>query len=58
MKFLVRKYYSGYCTYEIEADNEESAYDLSNDYPMDVEEIMSTLEQWTDSDEVERIEED
>ena len=34
MKFIVRKYYSGYCTYEIEAENEDEAYSLAKDIPI------------------------
>ena len=29
MKFIVRGYYSGYCSYEIEAENEDKAHEKS-----------------------------
>ena len=30
MKFLVRRYFSSFCTYEINADDEHSAYEKAN----------------------------
>ena len=56
MKFLVRRYYSGYCSYEVEAENEADAYNIAVDLPVDEGEILSTLEDWSDADEVEVIE--
>ena len=56
MKFLVRRYYSGYCTYEVEAESEDEAYNTAIDLPIDEGEILSTLEDWSDADEVEIIE--
>ena len=58
MKFLVRRYYSGYCSYEVEAENEDAAYDSAIGLPIDEGEILSTLEDWSDADEVEVIEDD
>ena len=56
MKFLVRRFYSGYCTYEVEAENEDAAYNTAIDLPIDEGEILSTLEDWRHADEVEVIE--
>ncbi|MBE0426230.1 MAG: hypothetical protein IBX72_06250 [Nitrospirae bacterium] len=53
MKFIVRRYFSGYCSCEIEAENEDEAYEKAVNLPIDQGEILSTLEEWTDSDEVE-----
>ena len=55
MKFLVRRYYSGFCTYEVEAENEDDAYDIARDLPIDEGEILSTLEDWRYADEVEVV---
>ena len=55
MKFLVRRYYSGFCTYEVEAENEDDAYDIARDLPIDEGEILSTLEDWRYADEVEIV---
>ena len=52
MKFLVRRYYSGYCSYEVEAENEADAYNIAVNLPVDEGEILSTLEDWSDADEV------
>ena len=56
MKFLVRRYYSGFCTHEVEAEDEHAAYNILIDLPIDEGEILSTLEDWRYADEVEVIE--
>lgn len=56
MKFVVRKYYSGFCCYEIEADNEEKAYEMVKGMPVNYEEVLETLEDWEECNEVEPAE--
>ena len=56
MKFVVRKYYSGYCSYEIEANNEDQAYEIVKDIPPIYDEVLETLEDWEECNEVESIE--
>lgn len=53
MKFFVRRYFSGFCTYEINADDEDLAYEKAKNLPIDEAEILSNLEGWEDCDEVE-----
>jgi len=52
MKFIVRKYFSGFCSYEVDAEDEESAYEKTNGLPIDENEIINSLEAWNDCDEV------
>jgi hypothetical protein len=52
MKFIIWKYYSGFCTYEIEADNEDEAREKVKELPIDYDEVISTLEPWKDADEI------
>lgn len=52
-RFLVRRFYSGYCEYEIEANDESEAYEKSKGLPIKTDEIISTLEAWAEADEVE-----
>ena len=52
MKFIVRKYYSGFCSYEVDAIDEESAYEKTKSSPINENEILSSLEAWKDCDEV------
>ena len=54
----VRRFYSGYCTYEVEAENEDAAYNVAMGLPIDEGEILSTLEDWRHADEIEVIEDD
>ena len=53
MKFMVRRYFSGYCTYKIEAPDENTAYEKARNMPIREDEILATLEDWEDCDEVE-----
>lgn len=55
MQFVIRKYHSGYCTYEIEADDEEQAYKMMKGMPIGYDEVLETLEPWEDCDEVEPV---
>ena len=56
MRYLVRIYYSGYCTYEVEAENKKFAFNTARSLPIDENEILSTLEDWRFADEIEAIE--
>lgn len=53
MEFIVRRYFSGYCSYEIEAENEDEAYSKAINLPIDEGEILSTLEDWKECDQIE-----
>ena len=57
-KFLVRRFYSGYCEHEIEAENEDKAYEKSRGLPIKTDEIIETLEAWAEADEVGEIGDD
>ena len=53
MKFKVIRYFSTFCTYEIEAKDDDEAYQKSKELPADENEIMSHLEDMNDIDEIE-----
>jgi len=55
MKFTVRRYFSGYCTYEIEATSKDAANKKARNMPIYEDEILTTLEDWKDCDEVKPI---
>jgi len=55
MKFTVRRYFSGYCTYEIEATSKDAAYKKARNMSIHEDEILTTLEDWKDCDEVKPI---
>ena len=50
-KYKVKIYYSGFCTYEIEAENEEQAIILAQNLEINKDEILSNLENWKEADE-------
>jgi len=52
MKFTVRRYFSGYCTYEIDAPTEDAAYEKARNMPIIEDEVLATLEDWKNCDEV------
>lgn len=52
MKFIVRRYFSGYCSYEIEAVHEDEAYEKSLHLPINESEVISTLEAWEECNQV------
>ncbi len=52
MKFIVRRYYSGYCSYEIEAENEDEVHEKSLHSPVNESEALSTMEAWEEYDQV------
>jgi len=53
MEFTVRRYFSGYCSYDIEAENEDEAYARAISLPIEEDEVLSTLEAWRECDQVE-----
>ena len=48
--FEVKIYYSGYCTYEVEAENEVEAIINARNLPINKSEILSNLENWKEAD--------
>jgi len=48
--FEVKIYYSGYCTYKVEAENEVEAIINARNLPINKSEILSNLENWKEAD--------
>lgn len=46
----VKVYYSGFCTYDIKAENEEEAIIKARKFPINKNEILSNLENWKEAD--------
>jgi hypothetical protein len=53
MNLVIKKYYSGYCTYEVEAESKEKAYEMVQQMPTNYDEILQTLEEWEECNEIE-----
>ena len=53
--FEVKIYYTGFCTYEIEAENEGEAIIKARNLPIDNNEILSNLENWAEADIAEEL---
>jgi uncharacterized protein (DUF1015 family) len=51
----VKIYFSGYCTYKIEAKDESEAVIKARDLPIKRKEILSNLENWKDADTAEEL---
>ncbi|MCL2131067.1 MAG: hypothetical protein FWH36_01225 [Lentimicrobiaceae bacterium] len=54
-QFEVKIFYSGYCSYEIEADNEAEAIVKARSLPINNNEFLSTIEGWEEADTAEEI---
>ncbi len=52
-KFEVKIYYSGFCTYQIEAKNDAEAITKARNRQIDSIELLSNLENWKEADTVE-----
>ena len=50
-KHEVNIYFSGFCTYEIEANSEDEAIGKARKLPINEKEILSNLENWFEADE-------
>lgn len=49
--YEVKIYFSSFCTYKIEAENEEQAIDKARGLEINRNEILSNLENWEEADE-------
>ena len=50
-KFEVKTFYSGYCSYEIEAENKTEAIVKARTLPINSNDILSNLESWEEADD-------
>ena len=54
-KFDVKIYYSGFCSYQIEAQDKNDAIQKARNMHIKENEIMSNLENWKEADTIEKI---
>lgn len=54
-KHEVYIYFSGFCTHEIEANNEDEAIKKARKLPVNEKEILSNLENWFEADEAVKV---
>lgn len=52
-KFEVRIYYTGFCTYQVEAEDKNVAIKKARKLKINNEEIIDNLENWKEADTVE-----
>lgn len=53
MEYLVTRYFSGFYTNQVDANNSDDAMDIARQLPLDYDEICQTLEACEDCDDVE-----
>ena len=57
--FTIHKCYSGYCTYSIEAENEDEAWEQASSLEFDPKDtellisLLNSLERWKEADMIE-----
>jgi hypothetical protein len=56
MKYEIKRYYSTFISFEIEADSEEEAYDKTKNLKIDLIELQDNLENWKEADEIQKLE--
>ncbi len=49
-KYNVNIYYTGFCTFEVQAENESEAILKARNLPINQNEILSTIENWEEAD--------
>jgi hypothetical protein len=54
-KFEIKIYYTGFCTYEIEAQDEAEAILKARKLPVNQNEIITNLENWEEADTAKEI---
>ena len=57
MKYEIKKYYSTFVTFQVEANSEEEAFNKSEELNSDLIEIQNNLLEWKDADEIINLEE-
>ena len=57
MKYEVKRFYSSFVSFEIEADSEEEAYNKTKELKIDLTELQNNLENWKEADEIRKLEE-
>lgn len=57
MKFEVKKYYTSFVTFKIEANSEEDAYKKAEQLKIDIIELQNNLQDWKEADEITKLEE-
>jgi hypothetical protein len=54
-KYEVQIYYSGFCSYIIEAENEYNAIEKGRQLDIETDQILTNLENWEDADTAEEL---
>ena len=56
MKYEVKRFYSSFVSFEIEANSEEEAYNKTKELKIDLTELQNNLENWGVADEIRKLE--
>ncbi|MBI4726353.1 hypothetical protein HY768_03870 [candidate division TA06 bacterium] len=57
-QYTIRLFYSGFNTFDITAENENEAIEKARNMYLNKNELLSTLEPWSEADEVETTKND
>lgn len=52
MKYEIKRYYSSFITFEVEANSEEEAYNKTEELELNIIELQNNLENWNEADEI------
>lgn len=56
MKYEVKRFYSSFVSFEIEANSEDEAYEKTKKMEIDLIDLQNNLEDWEEADEIQKIE--
>jgi hypothetical protein len=56
MKYEVKRYYSTFVSFEVEANSEVEAYNKSKELKINLTELQNNLENWKEADEILKLE--
>lgn len=57
MKYEVKRYYSSFVTFEVEANSQEEAYNKTKELELNFIELQNNLVDWEEADEIRQSEE-
>ena len=57
MKYEIKRYYSSFIAFEVEANSKEEAYNKTKELEINLIELQNNLENWEEADEIRQSEE-
>lgn len=56
MKYEVKRYYTSFVSFEVEANSRDEAYSKTKELEIDLIDLQNNLENWEEADEITELE--